>query len=288
MAVGRERLEVFQRAVAATCRAMAHRPALNVTFRTGEAKRERAPPAEAASVALPVPRRAMAGQDVARVRGEADGAALRLRHHDVKLHKRLNPQGELAGAVFDALEQIRVEALGASRMAGVAGNLASAHAARGRRPQVAVSEPGDAGLAEALELYACESLLGFNLPSEQREVLDAWRSVLDSRTGQDWAALRQQLGRQEDFAIRVREMLAHLGLAEDLGEQPDEQDPDQSEAAEDEQTASPDDAPGEAGAEDAMQQASSEAARERRRERPGRGDRGSPGRRQCAGRRRPG
>jgi cobaltochelatase CobT len=260
MAAGRERLEVFQRAVAATCRAMAHRPALNVTFRTGEAKRERAAPAETPSIALPVPRRAMAGQDVARVRGEGDGAALRLRHHNTKLHRRLNPQGELAGAVFDALEQIRVEALGASRMAGVAGNLASAHAARGRRPQVASSEPADAGLAEALELYACESLLGFNLPSEQREVLDAWRSVLDSRTGQDWAALRQQLGNQEDFAIRVREMLAHLGLAEDLGEQPDEQDPDQAEAAEDEQSASPDDAPGEAGAEDAMQQASSEAA----------------------------
>ncbi len=260
MAAGRERLEVFQRAVAATCRAMAHRPALNVTFRTGEARRERAPPGEPASVALPVPRRAMANQDVARVRGEADGAALRLRHHDIKLHKRLNPQGELAGAVFDALEQVRVEALGASRMAGVAGNLASAHAARGRRPPAAASDPGEAGLAEALELYAHESLLGFSLPREQREILDAWRSVLDSRTGQDWTALRQQLGRQEDFAVRVREMLAHLGLAEDLGEQADDQDPDQSEAAEDEQNPSADDQPGEGTGEDALQQSSSEAA----------------------------
>ncbi|HSA79167.1 MAG TPA: cobaltochelatase subunit CobT, partial [Geminicoccaceae bacterium] len=132
---GRERLEVFQRAVAATCRAMAHRPALAVTFRAGEAKREA--PGEPASVALPTPRRAMGGQDVARIRGEADGAALRLRHHDAKLHKRFNPQGEIAGAAFEALEQIRVEALGASRMAGVAANLASAHAARGRRQPVA-------------------------------------------------------------------------------------------------------------------------------------------------------
>ena len=61
------------------------------------------------------------------------GFALRLRHHDAKLHKRFNPEGEVAGAAFEALEQIRVEALGASRMAGVAANLASAHAARGRR-----------------------------------------------------------------------------------------------------------------------------------------------------------
>ena len=53
-------------------------------------------------------------------------------------------------------------------------------AAGGRR---APSEPAEAGLAEALELYARESLLGFSLPREQREVLDAWRSTLDSRTG---------------------------------------------------------------------------------------------------------
>jgi cobaltochelatase CobT len=253
----RERVEVFQRAVAATCRAMAHRPALTVTFRAGEAKREA--PGEAASVALPSPRRAMAGQDVARLRGEADGMALRLRHHDAKLHKRFNPEGEVAGAAFEALEQIRVEALGASRMAGVAANLASAHAARGRRQPAASEAPAEAGLAEALELYARESLLGFNLPREQREVLEPWRSVLDSRTGQDWAALRQQLARQEDFAVQAREILAHLGLAEDLGEQPEDQDPDQSEASEEEQNASAEDAPGDGSSEDAMQEAASDS-----------------------------
>jgi cobaltochelatase CobT len=235
---------------------MAHRPTLAVTFRAGEAKREA--PGEPVSVALPAPRRAMGGQDVARIRGEADGAALRLRHHDARLHKRFNPQGEIAGAAFEALEQIRVEALGASRMAGVAANLASAHAARGRRHPAATAEPAEAGLAEALELYARESLLGFNLPREQREVLDGWRSVLDSRTGQDWAALRQQLGRQEEFAIRVREMLAHLGLAEELGEQPEDQDPEQSEASEEEDSASADDTPGDGSSEDASQEASSE------------------------------
>ena len=55
-------------------------------------------------------------------------------------------------------------------------------------------------------------------------------------------------------------MLAHLGLAEDLGEQQEDQDPDQGEAAEEEQNANPDDAPGEGTSEDALQQASSEAA----------------------------
>ena len=36
--LGKERLEGFQRAIAATCRAIAHQPALGVSFRAGESR----------------------------------------------------------------------------------------------------------------------------------------------------------------------------------------------------------------------------------------------------------
>ena len=39
------------------------------------------------------------------------------------------PRGETARAIFDAVEQVRVEALGARRMAGVADNLPPPRAA---------------------------------------------------------------------------------------------------------------------------------------------------------------
>jgi cobaltochelatase CobT len=241
--LGKERLEGFQRALAATCRAIAHKTALNVSFRAAEArglarqaeahgagKRADEPP----GLQLPPPRRAMAAQDVARLRGEADGASLRLRHHNAKLHQRLAPRSEVAEAIFGTLEQVRVEALGARRMLGVAANLASAHAARPRRP---AGGPGQeqADLAAALELYAHESLLGFNLPSEQRAQLDDWRAWLETRTGQDWSDLRAHLAHQEAFGLRVRELLAHVGLAEELGEEADEPDPAEGDAEQEEQ-----------------------------------------------------
>jgi cobaltochelatase CobT len=255
---GRERLEGLQRAVGATCRAMAHRPDLTVTFRAGEAKASETPAGQPATLQLPSPRRSIGFQDVDRVRGEADRAALRLRHHDSKLHRRLVPQGDLAHGVFDALEQVRVEALGASRMAGVAGNLASAFAARGRHA-AAGSPTAEADLAEALELFARERLLGFTLPREQRELLERWRGHLEARTGQDWSALPQLLDAQQDFGVRVREILVQLGLAEELGEQPEDADPESADAeAEDDQSA-PDDASGEAGTDDGDQPMSSDA-----------------------------
>ena len=259
-AAGRERFEVFQRAVAATCRAIAHRPTLTVAFRAGDPAREPAAGKsgsgktvagkEEPPVRLPVPRRDLAGQDVARVRGEADGIALKLRYHDGKLHRRLSPQGEAGQAIFEALEQVRVEALGASRMAGVAANLASAHAARGRRQPSPDSD--EAALAEAVVLYARESLQGFALPKVERELLDKWRPWLESRTGQDWQELRRQLSQQEEFGIHVREMLAHLGLAEELGEQPEEE-PDDSKASAEEQSDAAENTPGDGTADDTEQ-----------------------------------
>jgi cobaltochelatase CobT len=265
--LGQGRLEGLQRALAATCRAIAHEPTLNVSFRAGEARApgrpaERARPGtgkaadEGPGLQLPSPRRSMTGQDLARLRGEADSASLRLRHHDAKVHARLAPRGEVAEAIFGTLEQVRVEALGARRMLGVAANLASAHAARQRRMMGSPGqEQGD--LAAALELYAQESLLGFTLPAEQRAQLDNWRALLESRTGQDWTELRAHLGQQEAFGLRVRELLARLGLAEDLGEQPEEPDADEGEPEDDEQQ-SQEDAHGE-GAADASERAPSEA-----------------------------
>jgi hypothetical protein len=41
---GKERLEGFQRAIAATCRAIAREPTLNVSFRTGEGRAPAKPP----------------------------------------------------------------------------------------------------------------------------------------------------------------------------------------------------------------------------------------------------
>ncbi len=241
----KERLELFQRVVAATCRAVADRADLAVTFRSGDAKGSGASTGDAApNVRLPLPRRSLGDHDLARVRGIGDGMALRLRHHDTATHRRLSPKGDLAAEVFEVMEQVRVEALGASRMTGVAANLASAHAERAHR-NLPASSPGteESGLPEALELFARESLLGFKLPKADRLFLDNWRGWLESRIGGDWSALRRHLGDQEDFALKVRDMLAQLGLAENLGDPSDSED-DQDEDSEGDDQETPDEGAG--------------------------------------------
>ncbi|MEZ5283700.1 MAG: hypothetical protein R2712_02595 [Vicinamibacterales bacterium] len=57
------------------------------------------------------------------LRAEADHSALRRRFHDPALHTEIRPLHLAAAGLFDALEQARLDALGAGWLAGVAHNL---------------------------------------------------------------------------------------------------------------------------------------------------------------------
>src|SRR5205823_13352572 len=109
--------EPFKRAVTGCLRAIARKRDLDVAFAA-----ER-PGISSGKVRLPEPPRKLTGRDAAIVRGHADSIALKLACHDPIVHRKLVPGGQQARAVFDAVEQARVEAIGARRMSGVAKNL---------------------------------------------------------------------------------------------------------------------------------------------------------------------
>src|SRR5438105_15162047 len=111
--------EPFKRAVTSCLRAIARKPELEVSFAA-----ER-PGIAAGKARLPEPPRKLTGPDAAIVRGHADSIALKLACHDPLVHRKLVPGGQQARAVFEAVEQARVEAIGARRMAGVAHNLSA-------------------------------------------------------------------------------------------------------------------------------------------------------------------
>src|SRR6185312_630938 len=58
-----------------------------------------------------------------KLRGQSDAIALRLRHHDDAVHAQRMPSRREAKDAYDALEQVRVEVVGARHMHGVNANL---------------------------------------------------------------------------------------------------------------------------------------------------------------------
>ena len=154
-------LEPFRHALAGATRAIAHDSEVELGFTSD------LPGIAGKSVKAPMPGRVLTAREVAEARGFADAAALRLRHHDEKVHRRGAPADETARAVFDAAEQARVEALGARGMAGVRANLAQLTAMRLRTdPLTRARNRDEVPLASAIGLIVRERLTGEAPPEE--------------------------------------------------------------------------------------------------------------------------
>jgi len=220
-------LEGFRQVTAAAMRAVADEPEVTVAFSPDR-------PAMAGTQArLSMPSRELPPDEVAVVRGEADGFALKLRHHDSQLHARRQPAGPTGRAIFDAIEQVRVEALGCRHMAGVASNLAAALGEQCRqRGYGRIQSKEEAPLAEVIGLLAREALIGRATPAAARRMVDLWRASLEGRVGRDLARLAQHLDNQADYADAARQLIRELDL--------DEEDAAESELEDDESAGSAD------------------------------------------------
>ncbi len=222
-------VDAFKRALTAASRAVAHDKDLSITFDAD------VPTMQAGRVRLPLPARELPVQAVARARGAADGFALRLRHHDQHIHSALMPGGGPARAVYEAAEQVRVEALGALRMAGMAMNLdAALEDYCDRRGYARVKAMSDAPIAEVIRLILRERLTGAPTPESARSMVDMWRKSVQDKAGADIDALVGSVDDQEQFGRRARQLIASLDIWEDDGDSPDmETGDDDQDAAED-------------------------------------------------------
>jgi cobaltochelatase CobT len=202
--------EPFKRAVTGCLRALARKPELEVAFAA-----ER-PGLMGGKVRLPEPPRKLGKTEAAIVRGHADSIALRLACHDQALHRRLQPAGQQARAVFEAVEQARVEAIGARRMDGVAQNLTAMLDERFHRGKFdQITERADAPIEDALALMVRERLTGLAPPPAAKRLVDLWRPLIEERAGQDLDRLENLVEDQRQFSDVVHDLLDALEMGED-------------------------------------------------------------------------
>ena len=246
--------EPFKRAVAGCLKAIAGEPDLEVSYAA-----ER-PMLSAHKVRLPEPPRKLTRKDVAITRGIADSLALRLACHDPAVHRANAPRGKNARAVFDAVEQARVEALGARRMAGVADNLSAMLEDRYHRANYqAVTDRADAPLEDAIALMVRERLTGDAPPASSRKIVDLWRDFIEERAGGDLSRLTGSIDRQDRFAGAIRDILSALDMADEPGsETGDEGDEGDESGDQDDNQGASDEATGEAAARDELEASAAE------------------------------
>jgi cobaltochelatase CobT len=219
--------EPFKRALANAARSLAESPDLEIVF-SGEG-----PVLQGNRAVLPHPPRDLTPADAARIRGLADQMALRIAHHDPVAHAKARPGSALGAPVYDALEQARIEAVGANALGGVRENLKAVHeAAWAKRVFNPIEAQTNPPVADVLSLLVRERLTGVAPPAAAQPLVDLFRADIEAKAGADLDKLGEVLDDQKAFARVARTILRDLAMGDDLSDAPDQAD-DQTEDGED-------------------------------------------------------
>ncbi|KAF0677564.1 cobaltochelatase subunit CobT [Profundibacterium mesophilum] len=216
----------FKKALSEATKVLADDPELGVTFSVDP------PGMTNDSVRLPHVSRRLTREEVLLARGTADSFALRRRHHDAAVFNRYAPQGEMARDLYEAMEMARCEAVGARDMPGTSGNIdAKIGADAARRGYGDAAERTDIPLSVAAGYMIRHLATGRTLPAGAGHAMELWRDFIESQAGDTLAGLEGNLADQSAFARMARRMIEDLGYGDQLGDDPDAEDPDQQDEA---------------------------------------------------------
>ena len=153
------------------------------------------------------------------LRGTADSVALWLAHHNDAIHAKKAPTTPEAKLIFDAVEQTRVEAIGAKQMAGVANNLQAKIETQFAQAPLAPPNSDDnqaQTIAHITALILRQELTGAKPPKSVAMAVDLWRPWVESRTGTLMQKLRDNINDQNAYAELTRQLIG--ALETDLGD----------------------------------------------------------------------
>jgi cobaltochelatase CobT len=206
--------EIFKRALAHATRSLAEQPDLEVTF-SGDG-----PQLNGHHAILPHPPRDLSGKEATRIRGLADQMALRLSHHDEAAHARIRPQSIQGKAVYEAIEQARIEAIGANALDGVRANLAAVLEANIEKKGLnRFDDDAAPPLADILALMVRERLTGDAPPEAARMLVDRHRAEIEAKAGADLDKLTGTIEDQAAFARITRSIIKDLDLGEEFSDE---------------------------------------------------------------------
>ena len=183
--------------VADCARALASDPALLVTAD------EHSLAAQLGMVLLP-PHNSDSAQ--ANVRGISDSIAVVAAHHNAETHNLYTPYSPLAKSLFNEMERLRCESMGAINKAGVERNIMSLWETSLR------GLPNDAEQLTAAFAYLTKKALGQKIKVSRplSEVLSIWQEPLLSSTKELWPLLKNHRNNQAEFAKVSLDIIATI------------------------------------------------------------------------------
>ncbi|MEM7070952.1 MAG: cobaltochelatase subunit CobT [Pseudomonadota bacterium] len=164
--------------------------------------------------------------------GEADQLAFKLRYHDKKVASKQKPSEATASEIFNALEEVRVEYMGARYLKGARRNIGEALECDARRRALHQKTKRDEqNFTDALKFMVREKLMSEPPPPSAKGVVDLWRDVIEEKLQPHLEQMRRHASKQklwgEDSHALLRDFAVELGYdeASSEDEQTEKNDP---------------------------------------------------------------
>jgi len=235
---GPSKTEVFKSATTATVKAIGGVKEATVLY-TPVAANQRVGISPSGEICLPMPPHKLTSEAVVKLRGAADAVAARLKHHNTSVHAKRMPHSKDAVDAYNAMEQARVEVLGAKQYAGMGKNLGQALEQRlsheGYQTASALSQISLNDALRVLVHSRCNAIEMGNVGAHINEVL---KSEFGKKLDADLDALDANINNQKAAADILRRLIETLQLerdnVQDMEEEEDAGDQDEAESEGDE------------------------------------------------------
>jgi cobaltochelatase CobT len=205
--------DIIKKTITEATRSIAEEPELEVLFG------DETPSLSGKKIRLREPGNFLNKEDLTILRGQADLLALKIKNHDQLIHKKYLPSSPQAQKLYNAIEEARIEAVGAIDMPGCASNLNARNIASYRNSTLNnITQKDEAPIAEAISLIIREKLTGFAPPNNTSKFVDLWRPHINDKALNELDKLKDSIFDQDAFASKIPELLNALDIATTLGE----------------------------------------------------------------------
>lgn len=182
------------------------------------------------TLVLSTPEDGLAANAKRYLRGQSDLAALTMHYHNASVHHSQRPVDSHAAQLFDALEQVRIEALGSANMQGVQQNLAHRSDIYYQQQAQQQCDQTPPPMADILAMNVREVIDGSPPPSAIEAQVRKQKLWLEQKAKGTLLQLAGALDEQKTYAQLCIQLLQALSLLpEALSSQPDDEQQNETE-----------------------------------------------------------
>lgn len=227
-----QNIDNFKHVTSVVLRTIAGQKDIEATFSTAEPHTGRV--LEGMRPRLPQPDIKLDAASKRLVRGCADVQALRLAHHNVRMHLKNAPRDHQAASVYSALEQARCEALGYQEMKGVGANLNAVLEEKCKRLGLQnITKREQIDMGDALHILSRIEMTGETPPPSSAKLVELWKPWLDARLkNMGFDDLKNLIHDQKAFGEASKRLIKSLDVLiedEEQGSSYDEEEQQNSE-----------------------------------------------------------